>query len=351
MLIEIRVNPGGVASTPTFLHHAATSTSVDVAVQQAVAMHNLRLQLTQLLAMHSLTAGAGSSGRSGEKRKLVDTEEPGIADASSAAAEILSPMSVGRKIVASQEHVQRVLLALGAKNSPAPPGALSGRGAAFVFAGRPLEGDKLLSDYFGKNDKSKIVVSLQAEPYLTEHAPDLEAANGAGSCSEAVALETVVGSTAVTCEALSSGGPTRSALPIAPIQPVELDVRHKSHALPQQHEQEVSLLSFFQRTRGDGESAELRLEAGVLAVADPGNPDEDESVLTDSQVTAVCASAAVKSALHSGELRRILRRIDGAESRELALLRLEGALLNPDFNAFTRNVLRDIGHCTAAELS
>jgi hypothetical protein len=68
-------------------------------------------------------------------------------------------------------------------------------------------------------------------------------------------------------------------------------------------------------------------------------------------VAAVCASAAVKSALHSGELRGILRRIDGADSRELALYRLEGALQNSEFNAFTRDVLRDIGHCTAAELS
>jgi hypothetical protein len=348
MLIEIRVNAAGV-STPAFLHLTASGTVVDVAVQQAVSMHNLRLQLAELLAMHNASAGADSAERSGEKRKLVDTEAPGSADASTAAADILSPTSIGRKLVASQQHVERVLQSLGGENAPAPLGALSGQGAAFVFAGRPLEGDKLLSHYFGKNEKSKVVMSLQAEPCPAERVSDPDTASGAGASSEAVALETGVDNTAVSPAAIASAGHSTSALPPAIVQPMDFDASHTPHALPPQHEQEVSLLSFFQRTRGD--APELRLEAGALPVADPGNGDEDESVLTDSQVAAVRASAAVKSALHSRELRSILRRIDGADTRELALRRLEGALLNPDFNSFTRNVLRDLGHCTAAELS
>jgi hypothetical protein len=44
------------------------------------------------------------------------------------------------------------------------------------------------------------------------------------------------------------------------------------------------------------------------------------------------------------------RHIDGADSRELALKRLEQALDDTDFSGFSEHVLRAIGHYTAPPL-
>ena len=45
------------------------------------------------------------------------------------------------------------------------------------------------------------------------------------------------------------------------------------------------------------------------------------------------------------------RHIDGAESRESALKRLEQALADDDFSGFSEHVLRAIGHDTAPPLA
>ena len=44
------------------------------------------------------------------------------------------------------------------------------------------------------------------------------------------------------------------------------------------------------------------------------------------------------------------RHIDGADSRESALKRLEQALADTDFSGFSEHVLRAIGHYTASPL-
>jgi len=348
MLLEVRVSP-----KDAFLYEAASSTVIERVIQQAVVLHNLRLCLAEELTLYSAGIAAEDATRSGEKRKLPETEGacvandgPLAADAA-AAAQILSPASVGRKLVTSQHQLETALQSLRSGPPSTPACALSACGSSFVFAGRLLERDKALSDYFGKNDKSKAVVTLRAEQAATADgaAAASEQAAGCGNSPSDSALEATAGAGVQASTGCGLSGSSAACIGTSDASARQGEAapdagqRSASHgATPA-----VSLSSFFKRARADGEAGGGR--RGAVAEG-----DEDESLLTDAQAAAVRASAAVASALHSRELRRIVRGIDGADSRELALRRLEAALLEGDFHSFTRDVLRSIGHSTAAEL-
>ena len=111
----------------------------------------------------------------------------------------------------------------------------------------------------------------------------------------------------------------------------------------------MSLISFFkQQARqaaglGSGEAAD-EAEGGT-AEAD----DEDLPVLTSMQAERLLASPEVRAAMRDPRLEAQLRHIDSAATREGALRRLERALLDADFELFTRTALREIGVTAAAE--
>lgn len=95
------------------------------------------------------------------------------------------------------------------------------------------------------------------------------------------------------------------------------------------------------------EEAEARAAAEAAARPPAGGVTErtqgkNRENLSEAQLRALAGTAAVRDALSSAELRRIIESVDSAEDRPR---RLELVLANnPDFAAFTNDVLRAIGH-------
>merc|ERR1712228_446742 len=187
------------------------------------------------------------------------------------------------------------------------------------FAGRWLQRDKPLAEYVGTNEKSKALIRLCA---LSPAASGDATYAGASAAPVAVA--------APHSEVLE--------LPLhEPAQPRKFAraSANGSHSGPYS----VSLSAFFKKNDFARSSEE--------AYFDAEEPDDDQTMLSEAQLSRLHASPLVRTGLSSKHLRDLIRHIDGDSSRELALRRLELALADEEFTQFTRDLLVDIGHTSA----
>eukprot|EP00967_Tisochrysis_lutea_P063161 scaffold81389_cov30-Tisochrysis_lutea.AAC.8 len=338
MLIELRVGAPGESPSASFLHESPASSCVAEVLHQVLAVYNIRARIARALSRRTAAE---------QPEQEVSQSSCDHTAALAQAAEILSPESIARKVVVSREQLEAILALLG-DDASTPDGAATAEDAQLLFAGQPLEADMRLSTKFGVNEKSKVVLALSVKPSASAQS-NTSGVTGAAiaACSSDAVSSTTSLAVAMLDSTLDEGGSEASAVPG--------DKRSlPAEGEPQPHQQaasnEMSLSSFFKRARATGDVDGVVQEKESVFADPTADAEEDESLLTEAQVAAVHSSEAVKSALHSHQLRRILRQIDGADTRESALRRLEAALEEPDFNAFTRTVLREIGHDTAAEL-
>ena len=71
-----------------------------------------------------------------------------------------------------------------------------------------------------------------------------------------------------------------------------------------------------------------------------------KGMVSEEQAERLRCSEPVRAAMRDPRLQQLVRSIDGADSREAALRRLEAALVDTDFVAFKDDVCRAIGLAT-----
>ena len=255
------------------------------------------------------------------------------------AMQLVSSSSVQQKLVLTEERLMAGLAALEAPSSP-PPSSSSLEACWLSFASRQLTPEKLLSDYVGHNEKSKVKLAFTM-PTTQTPTPMVGGATGTtelrstpsvpkrAEAAAAVAVECVATDPPAQRQRVGdhAGGPS-------------------SVAATQQKPQEelgVSLSAFWKSREGGATPAEA-------APAEQWALDEDAPILSASQSAALSGSSEMRAALRVPRLQEALRHIDSAGTREAALARLELALENdPDFEAFSLQALRTIGWKEAAE--
>ena len=282
MLLEVR------GPEPPFLCEVRADWTVEAAHAHVAALHALRRRLA---------AAAGTTTAEPPPAK-----RPRPPEADSAAA-LLAPDGVRRKVVLTRAALEAALEAAGApswREAPLPtaPTAADALDSLF-FGGRLLDFDRKLSEYVGANEKSKVTVHLRA------------ADGGAGGAENGAASASADGASAS-----ASGAPSAA-------------------------DAAISLSAYFRRTAGG--AAPAPAAAADEAGADDGEEDE-EALLRPEQLERLSANDDVRRALCDARLEALLREIDSCPSRERALRRLEEALADPDFEAFTELVLRAVGY-------
>ena len=292
MLLEVKPRDSGSA----FLYEFSVHLKVAAAVEHANILRHLRTLLAATLA-----ANAGVDTANGKRPRV---EDAALTDA----AALISPDSVGKKNILTREKLERALAAVGAlaetiisctqKANPFD---------GFYFAGRWLDGDRPLSEYVGLNEKSKVKVSI-------------------GRIGEAEGAADLVSS-----DTSSVGTITRRD---------EQQAMGSTESPSSTAVDDVSLNAYFKQQAG---TAPLRLGEADIGAAG----DEDAPLLSAMQLGALAASQEVRAAIRDPKLQAVLRHVDNAPTRELALRRLEGALkADPDFEQFATTALRTIGHDT-----
>mmetsp|Transcript_25303 Transcript_25303/g.52908 ORF Transcript_25303/g.52908 Transcript_25303/m.52908 type:complete len:428 (+) Transcript_25303:145-1428(+) len=250
--------------------------------------------------------------------------------------------------------------------------------AYLFFAGRVLDGDKPLSQYVGTNEKCKVLVRLRCEARAStdgEAATDgdlrtacVPAATIGGSASDAVssignrpAVDSDAHGAAGTAHMadFNAGGVGEAQFNSAESAEAAVNadgaagsaaaggaaakgmamgsVAGAGAAATAADAPVVSLSSYFRGSGADVAEAQ-RGESGEAQ-------DEDETALTESQARTLRASALVRLVMRNKRLSQMVRAIDGSETRELALRRLERALLDEEFSQFTQELLAEIVNC------
>ena len=347
-MVLLAVRTGDAADSSRFLCNALTSHHVQEVVESVVAVHNMRLRLQASVA--ACTVGA--------KRPRSEDEA-----ALTAASELLSAQNVRRKVVLTAQQLLDALTALQAGAADrAVPEELSVEGAELFFAGRTLKRDARLSEYVGKNDKSQVQIQLLRSATNNGGTAPLVPPGTAPAMppsEPAAAGEAAAGSSSVS-EAAAAAAAAEAAAPAH-------DVGGG-----------VSLNAYFKAMRG-----EPTPKAAAAAKEEEEEEEEDPAVLREDQAAQLLRSQPVQAAMRDPRLQELLRcalpapcplistwaassspvhwegrseprfprvchrHIDGADSRELALKRLEQALDDSDFLGFSEQVLRAIGHYTA----
>ena len=344
-MVLLAVRTGDAADSSRFLCNALTSHHVQEVVESVVAVHNMRLRLQASVA--ACTVGA--------KRPRSEDEA-----ALTAASELLSAQNVRRKVVLTAQQLLDALTALQAGAADrAVPEELSVEGAELFFAGRTLKRDARLSEYVGKNDKSQVQIQLLRSATNNGGTAPLVppgAAPAMPPSEPAAAGEAAAGSSSASGAAAAAA----AAEAAAPAHDVGGG---------------VSLNAYFKAMRGE--------PTPKAAAAAKEEEEEDPAVLREDQAAQLLRSQPVQAAMRDPRLQELLRcalpalcplmstwaacsspvhwdgkseprfprvchrHIDGADSRELALKRLEQALDDADFLGFSEQVLRAIGHYTA----
>ena len=267
---------------PPFLCEVRADWTVEAAHAHVAALHALRRRLA---------AAAGTTTAEPPPAK-----RPRPPEADSAAA-LLAPDGVRRKVVLTRAALEAALAS--ASEAGAPPASAENSLDSLFFGGRLLDFERKLSEYVGANEKSKVTVHLRA------------ADGGAGGAENGAASASADGASA------SAGGAPSAA------------------------DAAISLSAYFRRTAGGAAPAPAATadEAG----AEDGEEDE-EALLRPDQLERLSANDEVRRALCDARLEALLREIDSCPSRERALRRLEEALADPDFEAFTELVLKAVGY-------
>ena len=238
-------------------------------------------------------------------------DEKVVADA----AALLAPVGHGPKTVLTCESLEQALMALGGSNADSSPASASQEtsDAGLYFAGKWLDADRPLSDYVGRNEKSKVKVTYGA----------MQLDGSAGGPAMKAADESA-GSTPAPPGGAALSAATGTALAASSSTPL------------------LSLSAFF-RDRVNGEARAGRAHVPDDDAAGEATGD-DFSVLSARQLDALGASSELQAAIRDPRLEEVLRHVDSAPTREGALRRLEIALkADPAFEAFALQALRVIG--------
>ena len=143
VLLEIIEESHPRGSCVRFLCEVPIRSTVASTLEHVVAVRTARDSLEEAVAQ---LQGTGSSS-----------------DAHRMAFALISDSAVQSKVVLTREQLHAVLLALDAQSTSQP----SSLGECWLaFASRRLEQDKLLSDYVGTNEKSKVKLALTTSPLL-----------------------------------------------------------------------------------------------------------------------------------------------------------------------------------------
>ena len=323
-MVLLCIRQAADADAPPFLCSALTSSPIQAVVDHVVAVHNLRLRLE-----------TARRGEVGEKRPRPDDDDGAAAD------DMLSAQGVKRKLVLSAQTLRDALEHLQPGSAGrVVAGELSVAAAELLFAGRTLQPDKLLCEYVGKNEKSQVQVQLAGSAVPAE-AVGLEAPAVATAAEVAAAVPTAAEATADDGHARPSGAvEAAGAAARETAEDGATDAQRR-----QQHVSLISLSAYYRAQRGEP-APDAAASRRPLAADD----EEDPAALVEEQVERLRRAEPVRAAMRDERLQTLLRHIDGAESREAALTRLDEALARDgDFSAFSEEVLRAIGHKTAVE--
>jgi hypothetical protein len=308
-MVLLEVLDRDAAAAPNFLCECSVAQSVSSALVHVVTVSRLRAELARYAALCAPAPDEGQ-GPSAVAQKRAHNAEA-LLDA----AALLSPQAVQKKTVLTVELLEAALAAHQvqpcriAELQEAPPSPA----IELVFAGRSLEQDKKLSDYFGKHEKSKVKVTLSGTPVGTSD-----------DTTDAVPAP------------LHNGGEQRQdGTPLASSR-----VQQGASAAPPAPS--VSLSSFFRRSQAGGE-----LLDEVVEEEGGGEDDEDAPLLSANQAAKLMESRDICEAIRDPRLQEVLRHVDSAPTREGALRRLELALEDPEFESFSMAALREIGWATA----
>jgi len=253
------------------------------------------------------------------------------------ASTLLSSSTVQRKLVLTTDRLQAALSALEPDTSEGVCEEVAG--ACLTFAMRTLELDKLLCDYVGSNEKSKIRLGFTLADPATDTAAEPSSSSIALRQAEITTATITGGKRLAPVEASAEAStpcaesPPRRKRREEAVDDVDADLASPSDRAPG-----VSLMSFWKQRTGQ-----------APATADPGDTvqepevDEDLPILSASQAAALSSSADVRAALRSTRLAEALRHVDSAGTREAALRRLELALEDPEFEALSLKALETIG--------
>jgi hypothetical protein len=331
----------------TFLCEASVHSTVSIAVAHVAQLWHMRVRLAAALAACSNTTASAASEAAaafdvGSKRGRSDVA---VADAQA----LLSPLGVSRKIVLTLENLEQAINAIDGEaghNDSLPSAAAVGAFGLF-FAGRWLDASRPLSEYVGRNEKSKVKMRFGNPRQGDEK--QWQRSNDASSSAAAAAAEEEEEATPSPVSAATNGGPPPAAT-AAPTQgggSLATDAPSEACAVqdntPAATGSSVSLSTFFQTRSGD-KSAARGHESNQLEGDSVPDEDEDLSTLSAAQAEALCASASIRAALRDPRLQEVLRHVDSAPTREGALHRLERALGDPEFEVFALAALRQIGH-------
>ena len=288
-----------------FLCSLSVKLTVRAAVEHVAKLHRLRSRLSQAVAETSGSRGAAvGSKRARDAAALADAEA------------LLSPQGVSRKTVLTSEALEAALAPLLGTESVDDAAVATESNGGLFFAGKWLDGDKLLSEYVGTNEKSKVKVVF-GNPAADEDGA--AAAAAAPSAAPSAAAEAPAATTTADDKKPVDGTAAAG----------------------------VSLSAFFKQQGGSGGGGSSNgwHEAdghGTAAAEEP--EDEDLPQLSARQAQMLVESSEIRSALKDPRLQEHLRFIDSAPTREGALKRLERALgADADFDAFTRTALKEIG--------
>lgn len=339
MLLEVSSDAPSTSAS-SFLCTLSVRVSVRSAVEHVARVHSLRTRLASAVA--AATAAADGDG-------AVNAKRPRNAEALAGANALLSPLSVNRKNVLTAELLEAALTALsedsggGAAPSAAllPTAAAAAADAGLYFAGKWLEADKVLNEYVGSNEKSKVKVRFSPGSGASE-----DAANDGGLAS-AAGLPPATAPLTAAADASPADGGGAPQLPATATAPPVAPAASSSSSDAAAEASGVSLSSFFkQQQQQPAAAGAMDYAADDCAEAEQ---DDDMPVLSSAQAAQLLAATDVQAAVRDPRLQEQLRHIDSAPTREGALRRLERSLLDADFDAFTRTALRAIGHAPAGQ--
>lgn len=256
MLLEVSSRPSD--DTASFLCEASVHISVGAAVQHVALLWRLRARLAAAIAERSLDSTA--------PRKRSHDEDEALKDA----AGLLSEQGVGRKLVMTSQRLEAALAAVTSAEGSSALALESSTlpGAGLFFAGKWLDADRTLSEYVGRNEKSKVKVGFG----VAAVAADSGDASGAGTAAAAPAASgDAAPSSCASSDAAAASNPTDEsggggAKPVA-------DEKKKTDAGG------VSLSAFF---RDAGESKPRRRHDEQPD--EPAIDDDDMPLLTSHQV-------------------------------------------------------------------
>jgi hypothetical protein len=194
----------------------------------------------------------------------------------------------------------------------------------------------------GTNEKSKVKLALTTSPLPPAAAARDVPPNPFGTPATASeSMSTKRPAAAATAAELSEDG-GYTELPAQRPRLGSAPTAEPHEASPSKLQQSplekgVSLLAFWKAREPGGRPPKSDENAPAAGA------DENAPILSTSQAAALTSDNAVRQALREPRLQELLRHIDSAGTREAALQRLELALEDPEFEAFSLQALQTIG--------